>query len=411
MTISLPAGPRAIRRLRRPEAPWDGVLAQDPDGARCMLVEVDLLDDSIAGRDGAGGHLAVVTDLVRTAEGHLARLPLCTERVASFTARRVASAAPLNPGETVTLAVSLLRALADMPSEVAAEVGGQWWLTEDGRPVLVGGGQQSARDGAATLITELQPGSDPALAPVLARAAELIAEPRRLAREATEVEAELFAIADAEPLATAVLAPVHAVPVLPAAAGEDGPPDSPRWWAGMLSLVDAPMAELTSRLATALWRRLRTDRPRRQRRAHPLVAAALVCAVVLGVGVLWPRGEDEAATAQARPPSPTPSATVRATPSPSAPTSTQAAAAQLLELRANCSDESCRAATQEDPAATFTGDVGVGKRTVTLLDDFGGAAVLRVDAKGEPQRLVVIVRQNGKWLLRDIRDVAEQPEG
>jgi hypothetical protein len=50
-------------------------------------------------------------------------------------------------------------------------------------------------------------------------------------------------------------------------------------------------------------------------------------------------------------------------------------------------------------------------RTVTLLDDFGDIAVLRVDASDAsiPSQMVVILRRDEKWLLRDVSDVAQQP--
>ena len=55
-------------------------------------------------------------------------------------------------------------------------------------------------------------------------------------------------------------------------------------------------------------------------------------------------------------------------------------------------------------------DLTAAERTVTLLDEFGGAAVLRVEASASaasPQ-LVVIVRTDDRWLLRDVYDVPEQ---
>ena len=45
---------------------------------------------------------------------------------------------------------------------------------------------------------------------------------------------------------------------------------------------------------------------------------------------------------------------------------------------------------------------------MTLLDEFGGAAVLRAEAAGGTPQLVVIVRADGRWLLRDVYDVAQQ---
>jgi hypothetical protein len=55
-------------------------------------------------------------------------------------------------------------------------------------------------------------------------------------------------------------------------------------------------------------------------------------------------------------------------------------------------------------------DLAPDRRTATLLDDFGGAAVVRVDAAGgeHPPQLVVLVQSEGRWLLRDVYAVAEQ---
>ena len=57
-------------------------------------------------------------------------------------------------------------------------------------------------------------------------------------------------------------------------------------------------------------------------------------------------------------------------------------------------------------------DLPSGERQVALLDDFGDIAVLRVDAGDGTvaSQMVVIVRRNEKWLLRDVSDVAQQPE-
>jgi hypothetical protein len=53
------------------------------------------------------------------------------------------------------------------------------------------------------------------------------------------------------------------------------------------------------------------------------------------------------------------------------------------------------------------------QQSVELLDDFGGAAVTRVSSprvtgSGRKQ-LVVVVRADQKWLIRDVSDVADQP--
>ena len=56
-------------------------------------------------------------------------------------------------------------------------------------------------------------------------------------------------------------------------------------------------------------------------------------------------------------------------------------------------------------------DLPAAERTLTMLDEFGGAAVLRVDANadGQPFQFVVVVRRDAQWLVRDVMDVADQP--
>ncbi|GAA3021725.1 hypothetical protein [Microbacterium dextranolyticum] len=46
---------------------------------------------------------------------------------------------------------------------------------------------------------------------------------------------------------------------------------------------------------------------------------------------------------------------------------------------------------------------------VTLLDEYGGIAVLRIEDGGRAAQILVMVSKNGKWLVRDVYDVADQP--
>jgi hypothetical protein len=89
-------------------------------------------------------------------------------------------------------------------------------------------------------------------------------------------------------------------------------------------------------------------------------------------------------------------------------------AAELLSARTECaSDPACLEHVVEVVDAPLPGgviDLAAADRTVTLLDEFGGAAVLRVEAVGSavPPQLVVIVRTGARWLLRDVYDVPQQ---
>jgi len=112
---------------------------------------------------------------------------------------------------------------------------------------------------------------------------------------------------------------------------------------------------------------------------------------------------------------PTPTASPPADASPDQPVDVAATAAALLDVRTACErDADCLESVVVDPARLFppgTIDLPSSARTLTLLDDFGDMAVLRVDANGgrSAAQLVVVVRVDEKWLLRDVHDVAQQP--
>jgi hypothetical protein len=182
--------------------------------------------------------------------------------------------------------------------------------------------------------------------------------------------------------------------------------------------IDADFAGVVSDAAHSFRRRLRGRRPK------PWLLAAGVAAAVLIGGALWPVGEDEPATAEARiaaPPSaapasmepPSPSAAPTGT-APSGPADLAAITASLLDERLGCDgDASCLDDVVEDPRVSWPGgaiDRPAEERSVTLLDEFGGVAVLRVEATDDEAaaQLVVIVESDGRWLLRDVHDVAKE---
>ncbi|UUT35356.1 hypothetical protein [Microbacterium elymi] len=281
-------------------------------------------------------------------------------------------------------------------------------------------------DAASALVGEVRPDADDSrLRAAIDRAAELLAEPRALDRGVPEVERQLFAAAAPAPLATTAFAPMRArraaagradpAPAVPSAA-------STRWWEPMLAHVDRGIGEMVSDAATSVWRRLRADRPGRRR--HPVLLASGVAAGVLAVGLLWPEPGPSSAVAEGTTTAATAHATesggaARPTPAPStrektaAPVDALTAVTALLDARAGCADAACRARSQEDPAAVFPDGAAArapDERTVSLVDDYGGAAVLRVRAKDGtgPDQLIVAVRTDEEWLLRDVRAVAEQ---
>jgi hypothetical protein len=88
-----------------------------------------------------------------------------------------------------------------------------------------------------------------------------------------------------------------------------------------------------------------------------------------------------------------------------------AATADLLTRRLACqSDSSCLADVLEDPTRIIpNGAVDASDREIVLLDEFGGVAVLRVRSPtSSGAQLAVVVEANGRLLLREVHDIAEQ---
>ena len=430
------------------ESPWPGLLVSTPEGTTGVLVDAALLPVDWRGWDAAAtGHLLAPLDVLRRPDGHDVLLPVCSERVTAFVERRAAARTDLTAGEAVNLAVSLLRGLA----EAGGQGSGTWWLTDSGRPVLASDLGEDIVAGTVDLGERLA-GAAPGLAGALAATIEAL-QRGSLVREIDRLEAMMFAIEAPLPLATTVFGPRYARSV--SVADDESPAeadDPPRahWSTGLARHLDADWADVVSRTTTGVWRALRTRRT--TGRARPLIAGGAIAAAVLALGLLWPTGPDAPATADGPPTgsAPTVSASPPAASAPDDTTSTgttpgagapsapsadvesdagrshetaappapdgdlAAVTAQLLDARLDCAgDAECLRAVQESPGATYPAgavDLPGEERTVTLLDEFGGVAVLRIDPStpATPAQLTVIVRLDERWLLRDVHDVAAQ---
>lgn len=438
----LQRGYRTLRRVSAgADAPWTGSIVSTSADESGVLVDVALLPDDWRGWDAApSGHVLAPRDVVRRADGHDVLLPLCTERVADLLERRRARRTALSAGESVTLCVSLVRGLAEAEAslgESSSPMTGTWWLTAEGRPVLATDtGQARARQATVELLTAVATEA-PSLASALENA---IAATQRgsLVREIDHIEPTLFAAADPEPLATTLLDTTLATRFDPASArtvardiesAEHSSTPREAWGTGMLRHVDAEWADALSRVTTGVWRALRERRPSAGHR-RPLLAAAAIAGVILVGGLMWPVGDEKPATADIdgdATSSATPVAmsetTVpaleQATEAPieraSADTAGELAliAAELLTSRTDCiTDTTCLQHVMQSPDTTFPAgviDLPAAQRAVALVDDLGGLAVLRVDAVEESvsSQLMVIVRRDQKWLLRDVYDVAQ----
>ncbi|HWL79287.1 hypothetical protein [Microbacterium sp.] len=439
----------AYRPLRRvsggDESPWPGALVRAASGDTCVLVEARHLDAQWPGWwADPDGHVLGALDLVRRAEGHDVVVPVCVERADAFVRRRGASGAPLSPGETVTLAVSIVRGFAELVT-ARAPVAGRWWVTDAGRPLFAcGASGEAAPFASAELLRSL---ATPATAATLDEAVRAVLAERPSRHELDAVEQRLFGLARPEPLALTVFGPRRARSAMTDAAADPASPRrraviaesdaEPRGLIASLARhIDADLGDAVSRVVTEAWRRLRSARSGGRRRPW-LLAGGLAVAIVTG-GFVWPAGADDAVSTEA-PPLPVSSVPTRegslgAAPSDEtnaageavavleestadsttdvpAPGDLAAVADELLTARLACAGEtSCLAAVAEDPSSTFPPgvvDLAGDARGVSLVDEFGGVAVLRVEPVGGASgaQLVVLVRGGEGWLLRDVYDV------
>jgi hypothetical protein len=421
---SLQEGYRVIRLIAgEAESPWPGALLCTPDGVTGVAVDAAVLGGGWAGWDAdPSGHVLCPVDVLRRQGGHDVLLPVCTERLEDFLLRR-AGGAELAVGEAVTLAVSLLRGIGEV-SATAAAARGVWWLTEAGRPVAATDTGTAPLDEQTAAHLRSVAAEAPSLAHILEEAAKAVTDPRRRARELARVEAAIFAVADPLALATTTFGPKRARLRTSADAPVDTTepdPVPPSWVHSLSRHLDAEWADLLSRTTTGLWRAVRA--PRTGRRRPWLVAGGLAGVVLIG-GLLWPTDGGGPATAgvPADPPATSTPSPASASPEPVVDRPVEdgtepdlaVIAADLLSARTECaSDQACLEQVIEVVDAPFPGgvvDLAAADRTVTLLDEFGGAAVLRVEASASPAspQLVVIVRTGDRWLLRDVYDVPDQ---
>lgn len=204
---SIAGAHRTVRSLADGEGPFAGDLVTHGDE---VLVRVDAA--RLAGWPGwrfAGTeHVVAPRDVALRVDGQDALLPWCVRSGHTYLAQRAAEGG-LAHGEVVTLAVSVLRGLAEL---VAADgpdgddpeadvLTGEWWLTHDARPVFVIGSGESPLASSAGLLGALEAQiEDRALRRVLAGLRAATEEPRRLFAEVARREQELLEFAAPRPL-------------------------------------------------------------------------------------------------------------------------------------------------------------------------------------------------------------------
>ncbi|MDF2993866.1 MAG: 5-nucleotidase/2,3-cyclic phosphodiesterase [Microbacterium sp.] len=353
-----------------------------------------------------------------------------TERLDDYLRRRARSGLPLTPGETVTVAVGVLRGCHDAADRAR---GAAWGLTARGRPLLVDAPDGDDALGAtAIVLAQLAPLTASDGRDLIERARDaILTQPPRIWEQ---WERRLFAWADPLPLVLGPLAPRDdSGSAEPTSAAQTSP---------FLALVDADLASMASEAIRGLVTGWRTWRHRRA-----LVFGVVAAGVAVVLAMALPAGERGTASADDRgsktpapaapstpsasptaphpgdrtpPPSPESLASEAPAPdaeapgadtSPAPPTDDVVAAAEsLLTAWAACADDaSCEQALREgraEPGEAPPRDPR--EANVSLVDDFGGLAVVRLDDGAAPQ-YVTIVRAKDRWLIRAVRTVADQP--
>jgi len=409
VTLELPP---ALRELTLTEAPFAGVLrAGEP-----LTVWVDAADFTASPAWSAVGveHILAPVDAAGTPDGPQILLPHCPIRLED-----VVRDPALSPGALVTVVVSALRGAAE--ADRLGAQSGSWWVTAEGRPVLALTGSPDWRQGTVGLLRELT-STNSALRDALHRAADAVEDPRRLLRETEEIESALFAAADPEPLPTERHDASSIVPVRARTAGGQA---ARAGFAGTVRdligrLVDIGIADRVSGIIAVLPRsRVKKQRARKtttNRRRIVLVAAGAATAVIL-VGALWPAEDADrpaVAVEGARSATSAPTDTKQVTPTASAalgdqgPADIVTAARHLVDAMGECTGETCRGELWEDPATAGELSAASGDYGVEVVDEYGGAAAVRVVGTDLTQ-VMVMVRAKERWLVREVYDLADQP--
>lgn len=381
-----------------------------------------------------GSHVLSPLDAGFDERGACVFIPHCPSRLLSLLENR----SDLSAGEVVTVAVSVLRGAAEAYG-LGAE-NGVWWVTAEGRPVVATTGESPWSDEAVEVLTRVAEVSEVLAPDVLLRATTAITDPRRLRRDVAELEDVLFLAADPLPLVTETVTPrSRTASSLPRRAPIEAAPRGrivvdvlrrhvDTGWSERVGEVLASLRVPASRRAARDADRHsdRSDvRPRGMRR--PAILGCAAAAAVLAVGLSWPDPPHDDAAAHDRPASSAAPigrasdnapATGPAVPSPSSsPTQmgekrVTRVAADLLDDLAACAERGCDARVVEQPGRRFPPGpataLGIDRR-VEIIDDYGGVVAMRVSAAHRAQ-IAVMVQSGHKWLVRDIYDVADQPD-
>lgn len=414
---------RPIRRVAPPDVPLPGVLATCA-GDTVLLVESDVVPEALW-RPDEPAHVWAPIDVARRGNAQAAVFPWCTATLDGYLRRR--ADAPIDGGEAVTLLVSLIRGYREAAADEAAT--GRWWVTGEGRPMFVPG--EGSRLAPATLdAAEAVAGAlaDRAVSRLVAELPQVLAPPLNPGA-LDRSEQALFEAYAPKPLselpddtgAAVTLPDVRAQVAVPRTRAGDARGGRRRGdsHAGadgtLVSRALAALDAATTRIRTpsdegrgdrsAGAAPARGSAAQGSRRRVGLVALSAAAAVI-ALGVMWPRGEpgqaagdsgaagagsaSVPASSESAPPRDTQSADERSSADP------VVAARWLIAAAATCGD--CGELAVSPAAAQAASELG----EPTLVEDYGGIAVVRAAAASGGERFLVLERRDGQWWIREV---------
>lgn len=408
-----PLEPVVLRTVAADAAPFDGDVVVH-NGEPALAVPAAAVEGTGIWA-ASGEHVMAPLDIVTTARGPFVLLPAVRCTLESLLRRRVT----VEPGEAVTVAVSLLRGVAaETSAHPLGSCIGTWWLDTAGTPLFVHAHEGSAAAvGAAELIALLDAGDHELAVRAIDAAAAAVRDTARIVRVLPALEDDLFAAA--RPRAVRIDESSAGAGITRAQAREEANRSMPAW-RRLTVAMDGSLSDLVAERVDALrqrWRRPVPAKKPRSRRPVLLVGVGVV-GLVLAAGLLWPEPEGAAplpVSSQASLPAEDAGVAAPPVDAPAAVQETAdpvAAARRLLAEWNACGDDACRQKLQEaridaDPAGAVT----VADVALTVIDDLGDLTLLRADdPSGRAiSQIVAIVRQNDEWVLRGIHDVAQHP--
>jgi len=449
----VPGAHRLVRAVDAHEGPHSGTLVVHENGV-VLAVAAERLTGWGGWAHAGAEHVCGPVDLRRRRDGQDALLPWCTQRLETFLGRRRAGGVLLAPGELTTLVASLLRGVHELGPD-ASDAVGDWWLTGMGLPLFFHGEGGASRVTTAALIERLIPhAADRATVRILEEMTTALRERRHPHDDDVRWEEQLFATAAPRALRMEDIVSEQVVDVRPRQAREvaddaHGRTRRSRRAAQTSNRLLRRARDAARRLMVAVRaggsavvavRRWRTDADSRRSagdgrrssstRRRALLVAGAIAGLVLVVGLLWPQGQDSAPanavqgvqepTAIVAEPSTTPAGDEAESGSEEQrEEEALGALPRLLDEIAACvlaASDVCPAALADGLSMPVEGSAvqGAAATTATLIDDYGDVVVMKlvpVDASAESSdQMLVLERREEKWLVRDIYEVAHQPE-